>query len=163
MLIGFSTAKSNPFSWVIRKLTRSKASHCFVITNLYKQDLVIQSGDFGVGFDYLQRFMKKNRIVAKFQVPVPDENKAMEFVMSEMGVSYNYLGLIGAGWVVVMRMFGKKVSNPLTQKGQVFCSQFIVKALCAGGKQEYCSLDSATVSPEDLIERFNKDNNIKAL
>lgn len=163
MIIGFSTQKHNPFSGFIRFLTRSKASHCFIITNLAKQDLVVQSGDFGVGLDLFSRFSNKNNIVYKFDVPVINEEAAMKYMMSEMGASYNYLGLFGAAWVIFMRVFGRKVGNPLTQKGQVFCSQFVVKVLCAGQFQDYCKLDASTISPEDLIEKFKSDTTIKQL
>lgn len=163
MIIGFSTHKNNPLSAIIRFLTKSKASHCFVVTNLYGKDLVVQSGEFGVGLDYYTRFAKKNNVVLKYEISVPNEQKAMEYVMSQMGASYDYLGLLGAGWVVLMRMFGKKVKNPLSQNGELFCSQFVVKTLCAGQREDYCALDAATISPEELIERFNSDKSAKSI
>lgn len=79
-----------PFSALIRFFTFSRWHHCGVIVN----ESVIESRVFkGVTITPLDEF-KSRGSYRVFEVPLPDEEAALEWLLNQLGKPYDYFGLV---------------------------------------------------------------------
>ena len=60
--IGFSTARHNPISWIIRTMTGSRASHAWFQLNVqpFEQEMVFEASEWGVRLVPYSRFVQHN-------------------------------------------------------------------------------------------------------
>lgn len=157
MRIGFSTSNSL-ISKIIRKLTRSKVSHTYLRHNIEGHELVLHANQHGVEFDKYSDFYKKFTIVAEYTLEMADaQEKAFVFyAIQQVDRPYDFLSLIGFGWVLLNKAFNRKVRNPFRNKSAYFCSELMVTSLQAAQFYNTDILDRDLTSPEDLMEFLNK-------
>lgn len=155
IVLGFSTPKIwNPISWLVRLLTRSKASHVWVAyyDPILGIDVVVEAHEFGFRMIRYDRFIVLNNIVAIFRLPyTPPE--VMSNMSRWLGSTYDFLGLIGLGAVKLAAMIGlKHLRNPFKSADAVFCSESIVRTLKSLDSDRYRDLDENNTTPQDLLE-----------
>ena len=116
MILLFAT-NNLPFSIVIRGVTSCEWSHCGVAFG----DTVYESRFGGVRATPLSEFKKRGKYLA-VDVPLPDEAKAEEFAIAQIGKGYDYLGILGF-W------FNRDFQKP----DKWYCSEYAEEIARAGG------------------------------
>lgn len=155
-IVGFSRPKGGfePFSWLIRLFTWSPFSHAYIKFYSAKYDrwLIYQASGLKVNFIGSVRFNAAEVICSEFSLPVSDDArlKTIKFAIDECGVPYGIKEIIGMCAVLVCRMFGKKIKNPLSDGNASFvCSELIAEIL-NDIMTEQDKLDPETSSPKDV-------------
>lgn len=142
-------------SGFIRWITASKVSHCGI---QLADDSFLGADSGGVKLRNKTDFLVGNRrIVSVYEMSAGLEDKVDRAkLLSFQGDGYDYDGVIydlipTLSW----RWFKVRLGNPLADKDEFFCSQFVVVALrTALGPDftppELAALDSGTVTPSGL-------------
>jgi hypothetical protein len=153
MRVGFSSGTSL-FSKVIKKMTRSEASHAYIVFESYGEELVLHSNGHGVGCEHYTAFNKRSEIVVEFELLLSpaEEMRAMAFALKQLLKPYDVWAIVGFAWVLVNKSFGRKVRQPFRNRSAYFCSELVITALQAGMFPLTHSMDREMVSPEDLID-----------
>ena len=145
-------AGSNPVSWLIRTITRSRTSHVAIGTMLHGVPVLIQADFGGVQVSPRAQYLKRARVVAEFRWP-GDPTVELERACRRLGEKYDYVGLLGFGFVVLARWFKRKARNPLSSPSATVCSE-LVRGIDPGGDvvPEWKALDPEQTTPEDLLD-----------
>jgi hypothetical protein len=162
MIIGFSSTDMI-FSRIIKWVTRSKASHSYVLILVEGELVVIHSNQHGVNCDYYERFKRTKQIVAEYQLLISEDKEqlAAATALKLLDKPYDFLSVFGFAWVLINRFFGRKVKNPFPNRSAYQCSEFVLEVLKSAGLEGIENLDRELVSPEDLIEFLNKCSEAK--
>jgi hypothetical protein len=155
--IGFSTPKKfNPVSWLVRKLTKSRASHAFFIyrDEDWDADMVMEAHEVGFRLVPLDKFEKKNNIIKVVTPKYPIEVGTKEVALRYVGSRYDFEGLIGMFVVVVGGWFKRRWQNPFRSATNVFCSEAVVRAMM--GSPGYATELDPEISPEALLVYFER-------
>lgn len=129
--IGFSTSQSW-ISKVIRWFTKSKFSHAFILIDNEPMlgPCVFQSDNGGIQIITQKSFDFDHNPLQKIVVPQMDLFPAIKVCADLLREDYDYAGLLGMIWVEFWwRAFKAKVSNPLHNANEFFCSAFVVKVM----------------------------------
>ncbi|HYG67722.1 MAG TPA: hypothetical protein VD838_08690, partial [Anaeromyxobacteraceae bacterium] len=105
--VGFSTPRRwNPLSALIRAMTRSRASHVWLLVEdpLFGLRLVLEAHSSGFRLVSFTRFVKENRVVALVRTAHPLD-RALPTAGEWLGESYDLLGLFGIFLTLVARWF----------------------------------------------------------
>ena len=88
-------------------------------------------------------------VCAEFSIPVSaaTKQKIVQGAFDKIGSPYAVGQILGFGWVLLMRLFGKKVTNPLYSTSSFFCSEMADEDLNEMGLN---GLDPSAVSPKDV-------------
>src|SRR4051812_22695376 len=122
VLVGFSTSKKL-VSRIIRLVTGSKISHTwFLVRDPMFGDMVLQATMGGFHLVAYEVFKKKHEIIAILDIKHPLDRGIKQAALW-LGYRYDYLGLFGAGFVVVGAWFKRKWNNPLDSSQALFCSE----------------------------------------
>lgn len=157
--LGFSTPKNfNPVSWLVRKLTGSTCSHVFFIyrDREFELEMVMEAHELGFRIVPYERFVRENNIVWTC-TPKVDLTEGLKWAAKYLGTAYDFGGLIGMAFVVLARIFKRRIKNPLQNSRSMFCSEITVHAIKRGHgwHEKYPGLDAmraASTSPQDLME-----------
>lgn len=130
IVIGFSrpSYKWPPplFAYAIMLFDRSDFSHAYIRfhSDSYDRDLVYQASGLYVNFIGWKMFLSKEVIVKEFTITVSPEVKqtVIQFAIDNVGSPYALGTALGLVVVKVAALFGKKIKNPVSQKGH-FCSE----------------------------------------
>lgn len=156
--IGFSTPKFfNPVSWLVRKFTKSRASHAFFVYHDVDFDMpmVMEAHELGFRLTPFEHFSKHNKIV-KLVTPKNPIDVGLRIIASRyLGSMYDYAGLIGMAIVLLGRWLHRKWRNPFRGSRYVFCSESVIMAMKTSPGYERVDLDNDS-SPEDLLEFFER-------
>ena len=156
--VGFSTPKYfNPVSWLVRKLTGSRASHAFFVyhDSDFDMDMVMEAHELGFRLTPFEHFQKHNSVV-KLVVPQNPIDLGLRIVAHRyLGTMYDYAGLIGMSVVMIGRWLKRKWSNPFRGSKSVYCSESVILAMKKSPGYEKLDLDSDS-SPQDLLNYFEK-------
>ncbi len=153
IIVGFSRPKGwfVPFSWLIRLVTWSPYSHAYIrYYDSYKERWIIfQASGLKVNFIGQAMFNQNETICKEFIVPISDENKKilLQKAVDECGSPYAVGQIVGFSWILLMRLFGKKVQNPFYSGSNYFCSELVGDDLQQLG---YANLDPQVMDPKDL-------------
>lgn len=157
--IGFSTPKFfNPVSWLVRKFTRSRASHAFFVYHDvdFDMDMVMEAHELGFRLTPFEHFKRQNKLVA-LVVPKNNIDVGLRIVAHRyLGSMYDYAGLIGMAWVMVGRWLKRKWKNPFRGSKYVFCSEAVILAMKSSPGYEKLALDSDS-DPQGLLDWFEKN------
>lgn len=146
--VGFSSS-GTLVSWVIRKVTGSKASHCFLIHKVLGVECALEAVSSGFRAIPMSVFAEDNEIVDI--VSVDSDSLEEEPILGAMlGHPYDFLGLFGFLWVLAGRRLGRSWRNPAGGPDRLFCSEAVVRILKAGGVRGAALLDPEQCSPEDV-------------
>lgn len=152
--IGFSTPKRfNPFSWAIRRITGSEASHAWFTYHDRDWDLpmVLDAHETGFRLITLDAFRARNKIVA-IVATKQDLDPGLRQAALWLGSRYDFAGLIGMVVVLVGRWFKRRWRNPFRSSRSVFCSESVVRVLREVKYPGAENLDPESTTPQDLME-----------
>lgn len=155
IIIGFSKPKAwfEPFSWLIRLVTWSPFSHAYIkYFNPYAQKwIVFQASGLKLNFVEKSRFENIENIYSEFEIPISESAKlnTVQFAIDSIGESYGFLQVVGFGFVLIMKVFGKKVKNPFYTTSSFFCSELVSQIL---NEINGSDLDVSSMSPKDLYD-----------
>ena len=92
------------------------------------------------------------KTIVKIVTPPFPLNKGVDFLMNQLGTSYDILGLVGQGWVVMMkRWFKVKAKNPLRSARAAWCSEVVIQAIQhSEGYDNARNLDAERSTPGDV-------------
>ena len=155
--IGFSTQTWSPVSALIRFVTRSKATHVWVLANLFGVPCVIEASEKGflpsMTFD---QFLKKNALVTL--VPIaPSLDVGLRWAAKNFGEAYDFTGLFGMAWVMLGRFLHRRWRNPFDSRKALFCSEAIAKILSISGFPGAEFLVPEETTPQQLLELLEKN------
>ena len=150
--VGFSCAPG-PLSFVVRKLTRSEASHCFFSFKLAGTPLVLHADHRGVSIESRKIFDAENKTVGEFQL-LTGLDACIDELLADLGRPYDYGGLVGQGWVLLGQTFGRRWENPLQSNNAWYCSELVTHFLQEAG--DNIPYDPSQVSPGLLMEILTK-------
>jgi hypothetical protein len=130
IIIGFSRpSKLWPlplFAWAIMLFDWSNFSHAYIRFSMdaYDREMVFQASGLRVNFMPWTTFQTMEVIVHEFEIPVSAETKqaVIQYALDEVGTPYALLAAFGIIPVKIAALFGKKIKNPITQKGD-WCSE----------------------------------------
>lgn len=144
--------KCNPLSALVRWVTNSKASHCFLIINdpLMKYELILQASIGGIQLTSYDIFKKRHTIVQEFDTG-PKMIIGLQSMCNQIGDTYNYVGLFGMIFVMLGRWFKKKFNNPFHSATSMFCSEAVCLAVQAANYPWFKDLKDYDTDPNDLL------------
>lgn len=153
IVVGFSRPKAwfEPFSWLIRLVTWSPVSHAYVkYYDAYTgRWIVFQASGLSVNLIGQDAFDAKEYVYEEFTIPVSDTTKlaVIQGAVDKLGSPYAIGQVVGFIWILLMRLFHKKVSNPFYEKSSYFCSELVSNILDEIGVGD---VDPSTMSPIDV-------------
>jgi hypothetical protein len=158
--VGFSTPRRwNPLSALIRAMTRSRASHAWILVEdpIFELRLVLEAHSNGFRLISFTRFVKDNRVVAIVQTAHPID-RGLPVAGQWLGESFDLLGLFGIFLTLVGRWAHQRPwKNPFPTPSALFCSEAVVRTLKASGYPGSERLGDEDTSPAELLEWFRAD------
>ncbi len=154
IIVGFSRPSGwfEPFSWLIRLVTWSSYSHAYIkYYNPYADRWeIFQASGLKVNFIGNAMFNSEEIICGEFQIPISDATKlsTVQYAIDKVGSPYGIGQVVGFGWVLLMRLFGKNVKNPLHSASSFVCSELVGDILEEIGVAN--GIDPSTMSPKDI-------------
>lgn len=154
ILVGFSTTNGF-FSGLVRRFTKSKASHAFLAYEAMGIWWVLEADWNGIKTWPLSKFQKVNKIVALLAIKeIKPEN--LHKTIDLIGDSYDYGTLFGSIFPLIGKWFKKKWHNPFNSPKAMICSEVVVAALQECKFPGADSLISNDCTPEDVLEFLSK-------
>jgi hypothetical protein len=158
IIVGFSRPQAwfEPFSWLIRLVTGSQFSHAYI--RFYDQEydrwVIYQASGLKVNFIGQAMFDNAEFIYQEFNVPVSDATKkiAIQGAIDKCGSPYGVGQIIGYGAVLFMRIFSKKIKNPLYSGSSYVCSELVADILMEIDAQDASNIDPSTMTPKDVYD-----------
>lgn len=141
------------FAWLIMLFDWSNFSHSYIRfhSDAYDRDLVYQASGLKVNFIGWTMFQSEEVIVHEFQIPISTETKMkiVQYAIDNVGTPYALGAALGIVLVKITALFGKKIKNPISQKGY-WCSE--VAAIVLGDYMDApITPDQArTMTPTDV-------------
>lgn len=157
--IGFSRPQAwfVPFSWLIRLVQRTPYSHVYIQfhSSTLDRDIIYQASGKYVNCIGVSRFNTIETITDTFVLDVDqDSYKSMiQYCIDALGAPYDVEGIIGLAPVLFMRLFGKKINNPLDDSSDEFCSKMIDTLLA---KFTYVQIEGepGVIMPVDIYNKL---------
>lgn len=136
IIAGFSTPKSGfqPFSWLIRWVCNSPFSHAYMrVFDINTQKWIIyQASGRVVNAITQEAFDSVEKVCAEFEIPVTlrTKQKSVAKAQDDLGKPYGVAKIFGIGWILLNRLFGKKVKNPFANGGATeICCEMLSEIL----------------------------------
>lgn len=148
------TAADDLISGAIRKISNSGVSHVGIQTG---ENKVLSAEADGIAERSMDEFMSGGRtLVACYQATPEGEKHLLVWrARGHIGNKYAFKEVVGLAWVCVLRMFGRRRSNPVHNPKQEFCSELPLYLDDETGKvTEFIGLDPETTTPGDLLTRL---------
>lgn len=158
MKIGFCYPKTfNPISWLIKKITKSNWSHCFIVLdqNVGDDALILESHMYGgIKLNLLSKYSNHN-----FELySLNGSGYSVEPLKPYIGYVYGYTQLFG---YVIAKIFRLK-KNPITW--DIVCSELVLKFLKEGSlSNEFNDLEINSATPQDIYDIVVKSPNFKKI
>lgn len=141
------------FSWIVRKIEKSKFSHCAILTsdNETMISIVVHADKYRVRPMSFSNFAKQNEIIHSIDVTrrlSPFERlEAKRFFINSYGTGYGFLTILG---MLFSRIF--KIKNIFADKKKTMvCSEFIIRAIKIKG------IDPEIDGPQKIWEKLKGD------
>ncbi len=153
IVVGFSKPKAffEPFSWLIRLVTWCPFSHAYIrYENPYANRVeIFQASGMKVNFIGQTMFDSLENIYAEFNIPISDAAKlaTVQLAIDKVGSPYGVGQVVGFGWVLLMRSFGKNVKNPFASNSSFVCSEMVAEIL---NEINGSNLDASVMTPKDV-------------
>ena len=153
IIVGFSYSNSL-FSKLIKIFTSSKISHTYIRLPVpeYNTSVVFQASLLSVHYVTADVFKSHSTIVEEYELEVSDEQFSVgeKFRVTEVGKPYSYTQILGFLYVLMLRKFGKKVSNPLSNGDHAYvCVEVVANSIGVSNGE--------SMTPEEL-RLWCKDN-----
>ncbi|TXH10525.1 MAG: hypothetical protein E6R04_05095 [Spirochaetes bacterium] len=156
--IGFSTPSYfNPISWLVRKITKSRTSHAWFkyYDQDFEMDMVMEAHELGFRLIPFERFKKHNEVVAIWSTS-QNLQEGLKWAATWLGSAYDFGGLLGMAKVILGRILSRRWRNPTQNSKAMFCSEMAVSVLQLSGVPWARDLVASEVSPQDLMELFER-------
>ena len=163
--VGFSTPKAfNPVSWLVRKITKSRCSHAWVVyrDELFDRDMVMEAHELGFRTITFEHFSAKNDVVLMVPVDV-DVTPGLRILSTHLGEMYDYAGLFGMSFVLLgqrfkrlLKKWHKRIRNPWASAKLMFCSESVVIMLQSSNSRMVEDLIAEDTSPQALMEKIGQ-------
>lgn len=159
IVIGFSRPiKFSLHAWIIEKIDNAPFDHAYLRfhSDNLNRDIIYQSNWRGVEFIGSTLWNTTTTPVEEYIIAVDDSEytSMMQFCVDNAGISYGYLGTIGAGLVKL----GWRKNNPFdTELKTEFCSEIIARCLNVVDPAQF-QLNAANITPSHLNQLFKKLN-----
>lgn len=157
IIIGFSRPKSGfqPFSWLIRGVNRTPYSHTYIkyYNSFADRWTIYQASGTKVNYIGETRFNDVEVICGEFEIDITldTKKKTVQYAIDMVGTPYGVKHIIGIGAVMIARLFGKKIKNPLYDgNATMVCSELVTDILTEILKQGD-GLDPETAMPVDVF------------
>jgi hypothetical protein len=150
--MGFSTSKGF-ISWVIRKITRSKASHAWVTFRdpTLNKTVVMHATRRGFHLEPWSKFVKHSDTKAQFTCTL-DLLPGVQYLANWLGTRYDYKSIFGFFWIWVASWFHRKIKNPFRNTAKMVCSEAMAILIQKAGVNRSEKLDPESTTPEALWE-----------
>ena len=155
--VGFSTHKNSLISWVIRKITKSRASHSWILLDeeYFGTKMVFEAVGIGgfrlVTYDFFKS--AGNEVIALIDPEVPLDPGVQEAV-KWLGTPYDKPAFFGYFFVLVGRWLKLKWRNPVHSAQSQFCSEAVVRVLLASKHPGTEDMDPESTTPQDILDFF---------
>lgn len=154
--VGFS--RSNAVgSRLIRAITKSSVSHCFVILSgddgLRGKSIVLAEDKGGFGPILLDVFVTGNTLVQTF-TPTLDIGPGVDAMLPYLGTPYDYPGLLGDALDIEVERLGWHPRNWLHEPGAMVCSNVLLQMLQRVQYPGTSKLVPTTTRPDQLYGLF---------
>lgn len=161
IIVGFSTPKVfNPFSWLIKKIQKTKFSHVYIRfhSNAYNRDLVYQASGLKVNFISWKKFQEIESIFAEFPIEIDLHSKQLmiQYCLDQVGKDYDTKGIFGIGIVFIYKMFNKHIKNPFANKEESFFCSKLAEYILQDFLHQNVGIDPDLVTPKDIYEYLEK-------
>lgn len=149
------------YSRVIRWVMRSKVSHVMIGTKRDGADVFLHATLGGVQETLRSEWLRDNQIVCEYLFK-PDVQEGIKHARTHLGENYDYVALVGWGWVNALRAWLKvRARNPFTSTTAMICSELVlhVDMACPNDAPgdtipEWRGLDPEQATPQDLLDRM---------
>jgi len=157
-LLVFSTQKGSLLSWIIRKVLRSKCSHCCWLYHDWDLglDMILEAGNDGFRLLPYHRFQQNNTVVRIIN-PKVSVDRALAFTTRWIGTPYDFKGLFGMAWVMLGRFLKRKWHNPFHSRSMVFCSESMARGLQHIEYPGFPKDNPETITPVQILEFFEAE------
>lgn len=169
LIVGFSYAPGKVFSKLIRWVTRSQVSHTFTMVVDGADALVYQASGLRVNYEAYKLFLAEEKVVEAytFDLTLAESILNEHFRKEHVGDHYSWQEIVGFGWVLLMRKFGRVVKNPFSGGDHAFVCVDIAAAQIPYNRtisselvQRVLGVEAAgegTMTPEDLRRYCQKN------
>ncbi len=155
--VGFSTPRRwNPLSALIRAVSKSRASHAWLLVEdpVFQLRLVLEAHSTGFRLISFANFVRDNKVVA-IAAPAHDLAAGLPAAGGWLGDEFDLLGLFGIFLTLVARWFKRRAwRNPFTSSRALFCSEAVVRVLKAAHHPGAGRLGDETTTPQQLLDFF---------
>ena len=155
IVVGFSRPRGwfEPFSWLIRLVTWAPMSHAYIryYDEYASRWVIYQASGLKVNLIGQLAFDDVEDVIAEFTIPISEitELKIVQGAIDTLGSPYGIGQVFGCLWVLLMKRFGKNVTNPFYSASSFFCSELTDDDLQEIGLQ---GLDPSQSSPKSLYD-----------
>lgn len=160
--IGFSTHKNNILSKIIRWITKSPISHCWILYYdiQFKIEMVLESTTEGFRILPFKTYQKQNDNIVLFN---PKFSLTMGLIKAgeKLGTKYDFKGLFGSIFPIIGRWFKRKWKNPFYSSKELFCSEAVTEIMKDSKYPGSDKFDPSTTNPNDLYNFFKKETEAK--
>lgn len=144
-------------SRIIRWFTGSKVSHAAICTVIAGVPVFVHADWGGVQVTLCSAFYRKNKPVEVW-CPTFDAEGALASAVRDIGMRYDYVGLLGYAVTMVGRRYGRRLKNPFAGSRATVCSEFVMRIVRSAAPAPLAKLwDAVTpdeVTPDDLSRMF---------
>jgi hypothetical protein len=146
------SASRGLFSWIIRKLTKSKYNHAYILYTSY-----LFGGWWAVQID--QRGVRKlpaSQVTKKYYLNTCYEyefnlDRGLQHTRSMVGAKYDWLGILGFFVkLLVKKIFKKEIGNLTQSKSRNFCSEYVASVLKYSNAFGFQKCNPAEMDPDDI-------------
>jgi hypothetical protein len=160
VFVGFSTPRAwNPLSALIRRMTRSPASHAWMLVEdpAFAQRLVLEAHSSGFRLVSFSRFVRENVVVALVE-PAHSLGPGLRAAGAWLGEAFDVLGLFGI-FLALLRRWGRQgpLRNPFPTVRALFCSEAVIRTMRAAGYPGAERLAPEGTTPADLLRFFQDE------
>ena len=137
--IRFTSPKHHPFpifSWLIKLFEWwFDASHVQLCwdSKKYNEPLIYEASGLNIHFIGMEYLKEEHwHIEHVFEIEVPEEvyHATVKWCIRHAGLEYDLKGVFGFIWVLINKMFGRKIKNPWGKgTGKQFCSEMFIYIL----------------------------------
>lgn len=155
LTICFSRPKGwNPFSRLIRWLTKSQVSHASLGVEVLGVPCILECTIGGVRFLPRHKFLQHSVIVEEYRTTAVSSAGLSHAIKDHLGDSYDYFAIPGYAYLLICaRWFRKKVKNPLASPTALVCSEFVLHIDHEKKLQEWQDLDPERSTAQDVLAR----------
>jgi len=163
--IGFSTT-NRLLSRVIRFVTRGRVSHAWITfyDDTLNTKVVMQAEWWGYELRPWTRWQRENRLVAEFELRVPQEMglRAIRRTAQHLGEDYDRVGALWAGVSGWLRRWwrARLTLRPRRTPRKLMCAEGALMCLKAAGIDDVQGLYEETTDPETLLEVVERSTQV---